>query len=171
MYCRSRHTHGNSPLLGKYDNINRHEACHGNEGVRTSLNVCSRRWVINIKWTFCERIMNFLMINIWCGQNNEVTTVSPDIPQCWVLSRVILTWFISALETVLVVKVLLVPENVHISLLSLRQNIRQQQIKWNLTVIIKLTAESSRKELSVRLASRSVSSCGKIEVLGFSNII
>ena len=56
-------------------------------------------------------------------------------------------------------------------LLSLRQNIRQQQIKWNLTVIIKLTAESSRKKLAVRLASRSVSSCGKIEVLDPSNIV
>ena len=57
-------------------------------------------------------------------------------------------------------------------LLSLRQNIRQQQIKWNLTVIIKLTAESSRKKLvSVSLVSRSVGSCGKIEVLAPSSII
>ena len=79
--------------------------------------------------------------------------------------------YISALETLFVVKVMLVPGKCSL-LLSLRQNIEHQQIKWNLTVIIKLTAESSRKKLvSVSLASRSVGSCGKVEVLAPSNII
>ena len=105
--------------------------------------------------------------------NNEVMTVSLTSLGDWVLSPVILTWFISQLwRPCLLWRWCLFRANVPNSFPSVKTSSIYQQIKWNLTVIIKLAAESSRKKLvSVSLASRSVGSCGKVEVLAPSNII
>ena len=157
-------------MSGKYDNINMTDMMLDTEMKGSELlRIFAKNDGLQTSSAQHERIMNFLMINIWCRQNNEVTTVSPDIPQ-WrgVVPCHINMIYLSSGDCVCC-------EGEACSgkcsqLLSPRQNIRQQRIKWNLTVIIKLTAESSRKKL-VGLASRSVSSCGKIEVSDPSNIV
>ena len=116
------------------------EAWHRNDGGQNSFG-CLLYKMINIACTVWE-IYEFSYDKHLMAANNEVTTVSLTSLGDWVLSPVILTWFISALETLFVVKVMLVPGKCS-QLLSLRQNIRHQQIKWNLTVIIKLTADLS----------------------------
>ena len=102
----------------------KHDRCeswHRYDGGQNSLGCLIIKW-----W-----VMNFNSITVWeiyefsydkhlMAANNEVTTVSLTSLADWVLSRVILTWFISALETVFVVKVMLVPANVPYSFPSVK---------------------------------------------------